>query len=94
LRPETPHAERAKIGVPITLTDPTTTMRREATAAGFYQPETKFEGERDARKYPKIQILTVEDLFENRRPETPYRDESVFKKAKREKTEKQDELDL
>src|SRR3990170_2954668 len=52
--------ERAKMGILVTLTDPTTTMRREATAAGFYQPDMKFEGDREARKYPKVQILTIE----------------------------------
>ena len=86
--------ERAKLGILLMLEDPTTTMRREAAAAGFYQPDMKFEGERESRKYPKIQILTVEDLFDGKRPHTPYRDESVFKKAKRERGEHQNELDL
>lgn len=30
--------ERAKIGVLVTLTDPTRTMRREASAVGLYKP--------------------------------------------------------
>ncbi len=79
-------AEKAKMGVFVTLEDPTTGMRRAATAAGFYQTEHG--------KYEKIQILTVEDLFEGKRVHMPWVDSSVFKKAKREKTEKQDELDL
>jgi NACHT-associated inactive Restriction Endonuclease 1 len=86
--------ERAAFGVLLMLQDPTTTMRREATAAGFYQPTMKFEGDREARKYGKIQILTVEDLFDGKRPHMPWVDPSVFRKAKREKTEKQSEMDL
>jgi site-specific DNA-methyltransferase (adenine-specific) len=83
--------ERAKIGVLITLTDPTTTMRREATAAGFYKPT----GAQEWRtSFDRIQILTIEDLFEGKRPHVPWIDQSVFKKAKREKIEKQSELDV
>jgi site-specific DNA-methyltransferase (adenine-specific) len=79
--------ERAKIGVLVTLTDPTTTMRREASAAGFY--ESPLHG-----KFEKIQILTVEDLFDGKRPHIPWVDPSVFKKARREKSEHQNELDV
>jgi site-specific DNA-methyltransferase (adenine-specific) len=83
--------ERAKIGVLITLTDPTTTMRREVTAAGFYKPT----GAQEWRtSFDRIQILTIEDLFEGKRPHVPWIDQSVFKKAKREKIEKQSELDV
>jgi hypothetical protein len=67
---------------------------KDATTAGFYQPDIKFEGNREARKYEKIQILTIEDLFDGRRPHIPWVDPSVFKKAKRENSEKQSKLDL
>ena len=79
--------ERAKIGVLLMMADPTTTMRREASAAGFY--ESPLHG-----KFEKVQILTVEDLFDGKRPHLPWIDPSVFKKAKREKTEHQSELDV
>lgn len=79
-------AEKAKMGVFLTLEDPTTGMRTAATKAGFYETEYG--------KYEKIQILTVEDLFDGKRPHMPWVDPSVFKKAKREKTEKQNEMDL
>jgi site-specific DNA-methyltransferase (adenine-specific) len=84
--------ERAKIGVLVTLTDPTTTMRREASAAGFYDPGGD-QRWRDTR-FEKIQILTVEDLFDGKRPHMPWIDPSVFKKARRENTEKQGEMEL
>jgi site-specific DNA-methyltransferase (adenine-specific) len=76
--------ERAKIGVLVTLADPTVTMRREAAAAGFYKTEYG--------SYPKLQILTVEDLFNGQKPHMPWIDPSVFKKARREKTDTQGEL--
>jgi hypothetical protein len=84
--------EKAKIGVLITLTDPTTTMKREASAAGLYKPS----GDQEWRTtFEKIQILTVEDLFDGKRPHVPWIDQSVFKKAKREKDKTtQSELDL
>jgi len=68
--------EKAKIGVLITLADPTGPMKKEAIAAGFYKTEY---GE-----YPKIQILTVEQLFAGDKPDMPWIDSTVFKKAKRE----------
>jgi hypothetical protein len=68
--------EKAKIGVLITLTEPTGPMKKEAVAAGFYKTEY---GE-----FPKIQILTVEQLFDGKKPEMPWIDSTVFKKAKRE----------
>lgn len=79
-------AEKAKIGIFLTLEDPTTGMKTAAAKAGFYETEYG--------KFEKIQILTVEDLFDGKRPHMPWVDASVFKKAKREKTEKQGDLDL
>ncbi|MBI1868583.1 MAG: restriction endonuclease [Methylocystis sp.] len=79
--------EDAKIGVFLTLEDPTTTMRREASAAGLYT--SPLHG-----KFEKIQILTIEDVFAGARPHMPWIDPSVFKKAKREQLEKQADLDL
>ena len=41
-----------------------------------------------------FQILTIEDLFGGKRPHLPWIDPSVLKKAKRENTEHQAELDV
>jgi hypothetical protein len=68
----------------LTLADPTVTMRRWA-GAGLY--ESPLHG-----KFPKLQILTVEELFEGKRPHMPRIDPSVFRKAKREASESQGEL--
>lgn len=71
--------ERAKVGVLLSLEDPTTRMRVEASAAGLYKTEALGD-------FPRIQILTIEDLFEGRKPHLPWIDSAVFKKSKREKT--------
>ena len=78
--------ERAKMGVLVMLGGPTVTMRREAEAAGLYK--TEYGG------FPRIQILTIEDLFNGQKPHMPWIDPSVFKKAKREDTTKQGQLEL
>jgi len=69
--------EKAKIGVFITLAEPTGPMRTEAVKAGYYEA---LYG-----KYPKIQILTIEDLFDGKQPNIPLIDSASFKKATKEK---------
>jgi len=68
--------EKAKIGVFITLAEPTGPMKTEAVKAGFY--ETPYG------KYPKLQILTIEELFAGKQPNIPLVDPSGFKRAARE----------
>ena len=68
--------EKAKIGVFITLADSTGPMRTEAVKAGYF--ETPYG------KYPKIQILTIAELFEGKQPNIPLVDTASFKKAARE----------
>jgi len=76
--------ENAKIGVFITLAASTGPMRTEAIKAGFY--ETLYG------KYPKIQILTIAELFEGKQPNIPLVDPAAFKKAARESLGDQDAL--
>jgi DNA modification methylase len=75
--------ERAKVGVLLSLEDPTSRMRIEASAAGLYKPE----GDQNqwSEGFPRIQILTIEDLFDGKKPHLPWIDSTVFKKARREK---------
>jgi len=68
--------EKAKIGVFVTLTLPTKPMEKEAVTAGFYQT--------DYGKFPKIQILTIENLFNGKKPQMPWLDPATFKKAAQE----------
>ncbi len=68
--------EKAKIGVFVTLAEPTKPMEKEAVTAGFYQT--------DYGKFPKIQILTIENLFAGKKPQMPWLDPTAFKKAAQE----------
>lgn len=76
--------ENAKIGVFVTLSNPTKPMKTEAVKTGYF--ETKYG------QYPKIQILTIEELFHGKKPEIPLIDTSQFKKAKREERHRQENL--
>lgn len=78
--------EKAKIGVFITLAESTGPMKTEAVKAGLY--ETIYG------KYPKIQILTIADLFGGKQPKIPLVDPSTFKKAMRESLGDQKELPM
>jgi DNA modification methylase len=57
--------EKAAIGVFITLEPPTEPMRREAITAGFYHSPGW------NRAYPKIQLLTIEELMQGKKVEMP-----------------------
>ncbi len=70
--------EGAKIGVFITLAEPTQPMIAEAATVGIYKTEY---GE-----FPRLQILTIAELFEGKKPLMPWIDSSAFKKAEREDT--------
>jgi hypothetical protein len=69
--------EKAKVGVFVTLTPPSKPMKVEAAKCGFYEPPHH-------AKVPKIQILTIDDLFDGKMPNIPMVDHSVFKKASKE----------
>ena len=77
--------EKAAIGVLISLALPTRVMEREASAAGLY--ETPFE------KVPKIQIITLAELFQGIRPRIPRIDVgATFRTAARERPDVQGRL--
>lgn len=70
--------EKAPAGLFITLAEPTREMRKEATAAGFY--ETSFG------RHPKIQIFTVAELLAGMKPDLPSLGRfEGFRRAAREK---------
>jgi site-specific DNA-methyltransferase (adenine-specific) len=84
--------EGAKMGVFLTLEPPTKGMVAQAASAGFYKPDGDQQWQAD---FPKIQIITVEQLFQPSNPlRMPFQDTSVFKKAKREETQTQGALDV
>lgn len=66
--------EKAEIGVLITLEPPTHEMSKEAIIAGFYHSAAW------NKDYPKIQILTIEELFHGKKIAMPPQKEP-FKKS-------------
>jgi len=77
--------EKAAVGVLISLALPTRAMEREAAAAGL------FEGPFEA--VPKIQIITLAELFQGLRPRIPRIDTAAtFRTAARESTGAQGRL--
>lgn len=80
--------EKAAIGVFITLNPPTRDMIRDAATAGFYIPS-----ELTSERYPKIQILTIEELLNGKTLACPPfmghpKGNVTFKKAPKAKTQK------
>ena len=70
--------EKEPIGLLLTLAPPTKDMVTEAAAAGFYESEFW------ERKFPRIQILTIEEMLGGRRPDIPW-GKAPFAKAPTEK---------
>lgn len=76
--------EKAALGLFLTLNKPTREMEKEAAAAGLY--------ETGGIKVPRLQILTAEEIIDDRRPQVPYGHTEGFKKATREEAKKQGNL--
>ncbi len=69
--------EKAQIGVFITFDEPTKPMLRQAAEAGLYKSS-------DGATYPKLQILTIQQILDGKQPEYPlHRRDATFKKAPR-----------
>jgi len=56
--------EKAEIGIFITLEEPTTPMTKEAVSKGFYKSPL-------GKDYPRIQILTIDELLSGKKPDIP-----------------------
>ncbi len=70
--------EKAVIGAFLSLKEPSRQMVAEAAAAGYYEPE-----QLNGLKYPRLQILTIADLFAGKQLEYPKYATATFKKAPR-----------
>lgn len=70
--------ERAPFGVFLTAQAPTRAMERDAAAVGVWENPTT------GRKYPRLQILTLAEIFQGKRPNIPLMDLNVGKQAKAE----------
>ena len=79
--------EQAPIGVFLTLAPPTRPMEAEAASTGFYTL--------GGRQYPRVQIITVAEALEGRKPAIPLIDTgAAFKRAAREAAGSQPKLDI
>ncbi len=76
--------EKAPMGIFLSLVEPTKPMIAEAAAAGLYETAHG--------KFPKLQIITVAELFAGKRPQIPFGHSEGFKKAAKEDTTKQGKL--
>ena len=76
--------ERAKIALFVSLARPTRPMLKEAAAMGSYTT--------DYGKYPRVQILTIAELLEGKKPSIPLIDPTAFRRAKQESRQKQTPL--
>ena len=80
--------EKAEIGVFICFEKPTKQMRHEANEAGLYTSV-------DRSTYPRIQILTIQEILDGKQPDYPrHRVDATFKKAPKVKPEKGETLSL
>jgi len=79
--------EKAQIGIFITLKKPTRGMIKEAVQSGFYH--SKYWN----KNFPKIQILTIDDLLNGKEIDYP-KSPIPFKKAKRHEPGEQKKLDM
>ena len=72
-----PEEVEAEIGVFLTFEEPTKPMMKEAAEAGFYSSS-------DGSKWPRLQILPIQQILDGRQPEYPaHRRDATFKKAPR-----------
>jgi site-specific DNA-methyltransferase (adenine-specific) len=62
----TVESRKAAMGILITLTEPTQPMKIAAMEAGYYESPTW------GHQYPKIQIITISELFEDKKPNIPH----------------------
>ena len=69
--------EKAEIGVFLTFEEPTKPMKHEAAEAGLYKSS-------DGGAYPRLQILSIQQILDGKQPEYPlHRRDATFKKAPR-----------
>ena len=69
--------EKAPLGVFITAENPTRNLEADAAAVGRFEDEW-------GRTYPRLQIITLAELFQGKKPDIPFVDPSSIKRAKRE----------
>jgi site-specific DNA-methyltransferase (adenine-specific) len=79
--------EKAQIGVFLTLEEPSGPMKKEALSAGYYRSQGW------GRDYPRMQILTVEQLLHGAQVEMPPQ-YGTFREAQRARVQESEHLQL
>lgn len=80
--------EKAEIGVFLCFEEPTRQMKHEASEGGLYKSY-------DRTTYPRIQILTIQQILDGKQPDYPrHRVDATFKKAPRSRPEPASNLTL
>ena len=80
-------SENASIGIFITLYEPTKPMKEKAASAGFY--ETEIEISKRKMSYPRIQIITIEELLNGKEIKYPeWSLDATHKRAERKSKQK------
>ena len=83
----TSEREKAAIGLFVTLEEPTREMRLEADTAGLYEWELFSSMDEDARPvrrdFPRLQILTIRELLDGKKPQLPPMVYSTYRQAER-----------
>ena len=64
-------------------------MLREAAEAGFYKSDPH-----DSSAYPRIQILTIQQILDGKQPQYPAHRDATFKKAPRSRPAPAENLNL
>ncbi|MFQ5888226.1 MAG: DNA methyltransferase, partial [Candidatus Hydrothermarchaeales archaeon] len=77
---------KAEMGAFLTLNNPTSPMVQEALTAGYYKPLNV--------KYPKVQILTIEDLLNGEKLQYPIHEDMTFRKAEKAEEEQGEHPDF
>ena len=77
-----PWSVKRRLGLFLTLNEPTREMEKEAAAARFYET-----GEIKKIKVPKVQILTAAQILDGRRPRVPFGFTESIKSAAREQSD-------
>ena len=77
--------QKAPIGIFITAELPTRPMEKEAAAVGRFEDGY-------GKSHPRLQILTLAELFQGKKPSIPNIDQGILKKARTEDRSSQGKL--
>lgn len=75
--------EAAPLGLFVTLDEPSKPMKVEAASAGTYHSAFSRKGQESGADYPSVQILSVRELLDGRKPDLPQLVRPAFAQAEK-----------